>query len=132
VRDRDIPLQMLQSLMAGFGVGPFGVGGLVQWADDQVELFRPYLPRWVEALPGYWAQRSPEEAEAFTELLYPRHLVEPATLVAADQALAGLRSSDLPEPTRRAACRPVVEGKDGTERALRARARDAAASAPGG
>ena len=132
VGNRDIPLQMLQSLMGGFGVGPFGVGGLVQWTDDQVELFRPYVPRWVEALPGYWAERSPEEAEAFTELLYPRHLVEPATLAAADQALAALRAaSALPESTRRAACRPVVEGKDGTQRALRARTRDAAASGPG-
>jgi hypothetical protein len=53
--------------------------------------------------------------------------VEPATINAADSALAAIQAAHLPESTRRAASRLIVEGKDGTERALRARARDIAA-----
>ena len=80
-------------------------------------------------MPRFWARRSSEEAESFTEFLYPRELVEPATLAAADRALAAIRdSADLSESTRRAASRPIVEGRDGTERAMRARACDTAAA----
>jgi aminopeptidase N len=124
----DLPLQTLNSLMGGFGVGPFAVGGLVQWGERQASLLRPYVERWVEAVPGFWARRSTEEAESFTEYLYPRQLVEPATLAAADRALAAVQAADLSDSTRRSASRPIIEGKDGTERAMRARACDIAAS----
>ncbi|MGD1053507.1 MAG: M1 family metallopeptidase, partial [Candidatus Dormibacteria bacterium] len=124
----DLPLQTQNALMGGFGVGPFAVGGLIQWGDRQAALLRPYVERWVEAVPGFWARRSTEEAENFTEFLYPRQLVEPETLAAADRALEAIQASDLPESTRRTASRPIVEGKDGTERAMRARACDIAAS----
>jgi aminopeptidase N len=124
----DLPLQTLNALMGGFGVGPFAVGGLVQWGEGQAALLRPFVDRWVEAVPGFWAERSTEEAENFTEYLYPRQLVEPETLVAADRALAAIQAADLSDSTRRAASRPIIEGKDGTERAMRARACDLAAS----
>jgi aminopeptidase N len=124
----DLPLQMQNALMAGFGVGPFGVGGLIQWGERQAELLRPYVERWTDQVPRFWARRSSEEAESFTELLYPRELIEPATLEAADRALAAIQAAELSDSTRRAASRPIVEGRDGTERALRARACDIAAA----
>jgi aminopeptidase N len=127
LEDTKLPLQMQQAILAGFGVGPFGAGGIIQWGEAQADLLRPYVGRWIEHLPAFWAHRGPEEAEGFTELLYPRNLVEPATLGAADSALAAIQSADLPESTRRAASRLIIEGKDGTERALRARACDIAA-----
>jgi aminopeptidase N len=127
VEDQNLPLQTLQALMAGFGVGPFAVGGLIQWGEEQAELFRPYVSRWAETVPRFWAQRSREEAEAFTELLYPRQLIEPATLQAADSVLAAVEASALSEPAKRDISRLIVEMKDGTERSLRARACDAKA-----
>jgi aminopeptidase N len=102
---------------------------LIQWGDRQIALLRPYVERWIEEVPRFWALRSSEEAESFTEFLYPRELVEPGTLDAADRALAAIRdSTELSESTRRAASRPIIEGRDGTERAMRARACDTAAS----
>jgi aminopeptidase N len=124
----DLPLQTLNALMGGFGVGPFAIGGLVQWGERQATLLRPFVERWMEAVPGFWARRSTEEAENFTEYLYPRQLVEPETLAAADRTLTAIQAADLPDSTRRAASRPIVEGKDGTERAMRARACDSSAS----
>jgi aminopeptidase N len=129
VEGADLPLQVQNALMVGFGVGPFAVGGLIQWSEQQTALLRPYVERWIEAVPQFWARRSSEEAEGFTEYLYPRELVEPATLDAADRALAAVQAAvDLSESTRRSASRPIIEGKDGTERALRARACDIAAA----
>jgi aminopeptidase N len=113
LEDTKLPLQMQQAILAGFGVGPFGAGGIIQWDPAQDELMRPYVSRWIEALPAFWAQRGPEEAEIFTEVLYPRQLVEPATINAADSALAAIQAAHLPESTRRAASRLIVEGKDG-------------------
>jgi aminopeptidase N len=86
------------------------------------------VERWTDQVPRFWARRSSEEAESFTELLYPRELIEPATLEAADRALAAIQAAELSDSTRRAASRPIVEGRDGTERALRARACDIAAA----
>jgi aminopeptidase N len=124
----DLPLQSLNALMGGFGVGPFAIGGLVQWGERQAALLRPFVERWVEAVPDFWARRSTEEAENFTEYLYPRQLIEAESLAAADRALAAIQAADISDSTRRAASRPIVEGKDGTERAMRARACDITAS----
>ncbi len=128
VEGGDLPLQMQHALMGGFGVGPFAVGGLMQWSEKQAALLRPCVERWIEEVPAFWARRSAEEAESFTEFLYPRVLVDPATLDAADRALAAVQAADLSESTRRAASRPIIEGRDGTQRALRARACDIAAA----
>ena len=125
-----MPFQMLQALMVGFGVGAFGVGGLIQWGDQQAALLRPYVSRWIEALPGFWAERSPEEAQAFTELLYPRQLVDEVSLHATEGALTAIETSSLPDSAKRGALRLIVESRDGTRRALRARACDVAAGGP--
>ncbi len=114
-------LQMLHSIMAGFGVGAFGMGGIIQWGETQARLLRPYAQRWAAAVPGQWASRDREEAEAFTELLYPRQLVEPETVALAGEVLAAIEGSALPEQARRDASRILIEARDGTERALRAR-----------
>jgi aminopeptidase N len=124
----EIPLQMLESIMAGFGVGAFPVGGFLQWDATQVELGRPYAERWAKTVVQFWARRDREEAEAFTDLLYPRPLVEPATLRLAESVLAAIDASSLSEPAKRDARRQIVESRDGTARALRARSRDARAS----
>lgn len=131
VDGRDVPLQMLQSLMAGFGVGPFGVGGLIQWGAVQADLLRPYVQRWAEAVVAFWEKRSREESELFTELLYPRQLIEPETLKVAQSVLASIEGSSLPESTKRDASRMIVESRDATERSLRARACDSAAARRG-
>jgi len=125
----ELPLQMQHALMGGFGVGPFAVGGLIQWGEPQAALLRPCAERWIEEVPRFWARRSSEEAESFTEFLYPRELVEPATLAIADRALDAIQAAaELSESTRRAASRPIVEGRDGTARAIRARECDTAAT----
>ncbi len=124
----EMPLQMMESIMAGFGVGAFPVGGFVQWGDDQEALLRPYAERWARSVVRFWTTRDREEAEAFTDLLYPRPLVEPATLQLADSVLAEIEASSMSDSAKRDAARQIVESRDGTARALRARARDAAAS----
>ncbi len=107
---------MLQSLMAGFAVGPFGVGGLIQWGKAQADLLRPYVKRWADGVVPFWETRSREEAELFTELLYPRQLIEPETLKVAELVLATIEASSLPESAKRDASRMIVEfqGRDGT------------------
>ena len=104
VERRDVSLARMRALVAGF----HQVG--------QDDLLRPYAQHYVDALPGIWASRGPEEALLLTEGLFPGALVEQATVEAADRALA----LDLPAPARRI----VEESKDGVQRALRAREAD--------
>jgi aminopeptidase N len=104
VERRDASLATMRALVGGFQ----RVG--------QEELLRPYRDRYVEALPGIWRDREPEEALLLTEGLFPGVLVEQETLDAADRALA----LELPAPARRI----LDESKDGVRRALRARAAD--------
>lgn len=118
------------SIMAGFNVGAFGVAGFMQAGERQQELIRPFVPRWVAALPQVWAEKEYEEAEYFTLLLFPRVLIEQSTVETVTGAIELVRSSTLAPPTQRAAMRILDEGQDGLERALRARAVDAAAAQP--
>ena len=113
VEGTELPLQMQHALMGGFGVGPFAVGGLVQWGERQTALLRPYVERWIEAVPRFWARRSSEEAESFTEFLYPRELVEPETLAAADRALAAIQAPPT-SPSRPGAPPPGRSSRVGT------------------
>lgn len=121
----ETPLQMLEAIMAGFGVGAFPVGGFVQWGDAQTALLRPYAERWARGVVPFWTERDREEAEAFTGLLYPRPLVEPQTLQLADSVLSEIDASSMPDSTKRDVRRQIVESRDGTARWLRARACDA-------
>jgi aminopeptidase N len=90
------------------------IGGFVQ--PDQVELLVDYRTKYFAALPQVWAKRTMETAQSITMGLYPAFLVDKETLAQTDAFLSG----DLNSALRRL----VGEGRDGIERALRARAAD--------
>ena len=90
------------------------IGGFVQ--PDQVELLADYRTKYFAALPQVWAKRTMETAQSITMGLYPVFLVDEETLAQTDAFLAGELNSALR--------RLVGEGRDGIERALRARAAD--------
>src|SRR5690606_3420933 len=105
--DESLPLAMRRAIMRGLQ------------QPDQEDLLAPYVDRWVEALPRIWAEHDAEEALSLTSGLYPSTIVDERVIAAADRALAG----DLTAPARRT----VLEARDGTARALRARGTDRAA-----
>ena len=93
------------------------IGGFAQ--ADQLDLIRPYVADYFDALVKIWESRTNETAQSVVVGLFPVLLAEEGTLQAADawldenpQAAASLR-------------RLVSEGRDGVARALRAQARDA-------
>ncbi len=86
----------------------------------QLHLTRPYVPKFFEVIDQVWATRDSEPAQEFVELAYPSQHVSLDTVAATDAWLAG---TDHAAPLRRL----VAEGRDGVVRALKARAKDAAA-----
>ncbi|HEX6967472.1 MAG TPA: aminopeptidase N, partial [Micromonosporaceae bacterium] len=86
----------------------------------QVELTAPYAAKFFEVVDSVWANRDSEPAQEFAILAYPSFQISEMTLAQTDEWLA---REQHPVPLRRL----VVEGRDGVVRALRARARDAAA-----
>ena len=86
---------------------------------EHMDLLRPYVARYFGALREVWATRTFEIAETITEMLFPALFVEQATI---DQVDAFLAAGDVPNGLRRL----LTESRDGIERALRARAYDAA------
>ena len=89
--------------------------GFSQWHQD--ELLWPYVDPYFASLTQWWGTRHREEALALIGGLYPRSLVSPHVVSATDRALA---DESIPGPIRRI----LLEGKDGIERALRARSAD--------
>ncbi len=108
--DPETPLAMQKALIRGLQ------------ERDQEELFTPFLQRWVDLVPGYWLERSSEEAEFFTAGMYPVYRVDDVVVAAADRLLEG---GELSEPARRL----VVESRDQTLRLQRAQAADHASEA---
>ncbi|MFF2812177.1 aminopeptidase N [Streptomyces sp. NPDC058000] len=96
------------------------IGGFVQ--PDQRELLAPYTARYFEAVKDVWDNRSHEMAQQVVVGHYPALQVSQETLDATD---AWLAQAD-PSPALR---RLVTESRAGVERALKARAADAAAGA---
>lgn len=92
------------------------VGGFNQ--PDQRDLLRPFVDKYVAALPGIWSDRTYETASTLTMGLFPASLVEPATIAAADALLA----NEALAPGGR---RLVGELRDGVQRAARAQQVDA-------
>ncbi|MGH9280105.1 MAG: aminopeptidase N [Acidimicrobiales bacterium] len=90
-------------------------GGMAQWGQE--ELLRPYVDRYFASIRSWWTDRQREEALTLVRGLFPGTLVEPGIVDRVDAALA---DESLPGPARRI----LVEGKDGIQRALRARAAD--------
>ena len=95
------------------------LGGFTEPAH--AELLRPYVDRYFGQLAEAWAKWTGEFAQTFAEFAYPGYLVEEETLRRTD---AYLESED-PAPALR---RLLLEGRAGVERALHARAQDAAAA----
>jgi aminopeptidase N len=91
------------------------------WQPEQLELGRPYVDRYFEALAQVWRTRTPEIARLLTTQLYPSLLVEPATL---DRTDAYLATGDAPAGLQRL----LSERRDDVARALRARGCDRAAA----
>ncbi|MGW0601501.1 aminopeptidase N [Streptomyces sp. NPDC002776] len=96
------------------------IGGFVQ--TDQRELLAPYTDRYFEVLKGIWGSRSHEIAQQIATGLYPTLQVSEETLAKTD---AWLASAEPGAALRRL----VSESRAGVERALRAQAADAAATA---
>ncbi|MEU0839233.1 aminopeptidase N [Streptomyces sp. NPDC005962] len=94
------------------------IGGFVQ--TDQRELLAPYTEKYFAAVKDVWHVRSHEMAQQIAVGLYPALQVSQATLDATDAWL------DSAEPSA-ALRRLVTESRAGVERALKARAADAAA-----
>ncbi|MCZ7460243.1 aminopeptidase N [Streptomyces sp. WMMC940] len=95
------------------------IGGFVQ--TDQRELLAPYTEKYFAAVKGVWESRSHEVAQQIAVGLYPALQVSAETLEATDAWL----DSAAPNAALR---RLVLESRAGVERALKARAADAAAS----
>ena len=90
-------------------------GGFAQWGQDA--LLDPFVGLYFSSLREWWDDRSREEALTLAGGLFPSTLVRPDVVEAASGALA---DDSLPGPFRRI----LLEGRDGLERALRARAAD--------
>ena len=94
--DGELSVASMSAILRGFYIGSVGVGGLMAHGPDP-ELLRPYVQRYLDALPAMWAERTIDEAEAFTECLYPSHLVDDQVVAAIDFAL---ESGELPGSRR--------------------------------
>ena len=117
--DGELSIASMAAILRGFNIGSVGVGGMMAHGPNP-ELLRPYVSRYLEALPAVWAERTIDEAEAFTECLYPNQLVDESVIAAIDLAL---ESGELPG----SAVRILREGRDGSLRAQRNREVDRAA-----
>jgi aminopeptidase N len=107
VSDLALPNALLEATLSGFAI------------PEHRELVRPYRDRYFEVIREVWGARSVEMAAGVATALYPHLLIEAQTLAATEAFLA---QDGLPAGLRRI----VGESRDGIERALRCRARDAA------
>ena len=105
----DLPLATMRAVAGGFW----------QWGQDA--LVGPYVEPYFAAVGDWWEHRSREEAMGLISGFFPRTLVRPDIIAATDRALG---DPGLAGPVRRI----LLEGKDGMERAVRARAADVAAA----
>ncbi|CAN5217743.1 aminopeptidase N [soil metagenome] len=85
----------------------------------QQNLLEPYVGRYFDSVDEVWARRSSEIAQQVVVGLFPT-VVDRSTVDAAD---AWLSRGDQPASLRRL----ITEGRDGVQRALRCRVRDAGA-----
>ncbi|HEX4432303.1 MAG TPA: aminopeptidase N [Frankiaceae bacterium] len=89
-----------------------------RYEPEQIEVTKPYVAKYFDAVGDVWRQRSMDSAQTLTELLFPATVISEQTQAAVDQYLA----EQSPQPALR---RMLVEGRDTLARALRARAYDA-------
>ena len=105
--DQDLPLAVVRAVVGGFA------------QHHQEDLLEPYVEPYLAALDGWWAERRPEVALSLGRGLFPSTVVRAGTVAAVTRTLA---DDELPGPVRRI----LLEGRDGLERALRARDADGA------
>ena len=109
VEDTDLPLALVDEVMAAFQ--QFG----------QEELVEPYAHSFFETMSRVWREKDLPDALAFGRRMYPVLIVDRSVIDETDRYLA---QPDVPGPVRRL----MLEGKDGIERAMRAREADAGAA----
>jgi aminopeptidase N len=91
---------------------------------EQAALLEPFVEPYFACLADIWATRTAEMAQNVVVGLYPTLLVSPAVVERTDAYLAAAVGTSAVPPALE---RLLLEGRDGVVRALRARARDAAA-----
>ncbi|HEX6579091.1 MAG TPA: aminopeptidase N [Jiangellaceae bacterium] len=84
---------------------------------EQRELIRPYVGKYLDAVPRVWSDRTTDTAKTIVGRLFPRILSDQAT---AETVRAWLADAEVPPAPRRL----VVEGLADLDRALRAQACD--------
>ena len=84
------------------------------WQRGQDALLAPYVDRYLDALPGWWAQLSPQLAGSLTQQLFPATAATPDVVARVEAALA---RPDLAAGLRRL----LAEQLDDLQRVLRAR-----------
>jgi len=109
MEDLTLPLATMRSMMRGFH------------RFDQRRLLEAYVTRYFGTLAHVWKDRDIEIGLAFSRMMFPSEVVGEETVQATDRYLEG---PDVPGPVRRV----LLEAKDGMQRAMRARAVDAAAA----
>jgi aminopeptidase N len=102
------PLAMVDEIMIGFQ----------QYGQE--ELLEPFSERYFDVVPTVWETKDLPDAIAFARRMYPQLVNTRETVERTERYLS---RNSVPAPIRRL----LLEGKDGVERALRARAVDAAA-----
>src|SRR5947208_356169 len=107
MEDLTLPLATMRSMMRGFH------------RFDQRRVLEPYGARYFQALGNVWKERDIEIGLAFARMMFPSVVVDDHTVKVTDQYLA---RENVPGPVRRV----LLEAKDSMQRAMRARAVDAA------
>jgi aminopeptidase N len=105
VESDELPNALLRSTVDGFH------------QPEQRELVRPFVGRYLHAVPRLWAERTTDTAKTIIVRMFPRLLADAEI---ADRIRAWLEDTDVPPAPRRL----VVEGLADMDRALRAQARD--------
>ncbi|MDT4987870.1 MAG: aminopeptidase [Micromonosporaceae bacterium] len=108
VSDRNLPNWLQRSMLQGFQ------------HPTQTQLTAAYAAQYFDAVDDIWATLDSEPAQDFVALAYPAFQISEETVKLTD---AWLARDGSPAPLRRL----IGEGRDGVVRALKARARDAAA-----
>ncbi|MDQ6712019.1 MAG: aminopeptidase N, partial [Candidatus Dormibacteraeota bacterium] len=107
MEDLTLPLATMRSMMRGFH------------RFDQRRVLEAYGARYFQALANVWKERDIEIGLAFARMMFPSVIVDDNTIKVTDQYLA---RENVPGPVRRV----LLEAKDSMQRAMRARAIDAA------
>jgi aminopeptidase N len=105
----ELPNWLHRSLLQGFQ------------ASTQVALTAPYAEKFFDVVSAVWARSDSEPAQEFVMLAYPAYQISNETVAMTDAWLA----LDGQNQSLR---RLVAEGRDGVQRALKARAKDIAAA----